>query len=126
VNNWNGIGNLVDDVELRYTQSGKAIATGRIGVSRRFQKDKSDFIEIRVWGKSGENYFAKYGKKGKQLAVQGELNIDTWKDEQGNWKSRTYINAQEVKLLGGQAINEDTSTPDGFAPVDDMDSDIPF
>lgn len=124
MNNWMGIGNLVKDVDLKVTTNGKAIASGRIGVKRRFQ-DKSDFIEVIVWGNQAEKYFAPYGKKGRQVAAQGELNIDTWKDDNGEWQSRTYVTANDIKFLDrkdGQAKEE--PQVEGFGPVDD--DDIPF
>ncbi|WP_069649658.1 single-stranded DNA-binding protein [Caloranaerobacter ferrireducens] len=121
MNTWFGIGRLTKDVELRYTPNGKAIATGTIAISRRYNQEKTDFIDIRVWGASAEKYFAEYGKKGRLIAVQGELNIDTWKDENGNWQSRTYITASNVRFLDNR---KDNDIPEGFQSVDD-DS-IPF
>lgn len=121
MNNITILGNLTKDVELRYTQSGKAIAEGTIAVQRKFQRDKTDFINVVVWGKAAENYFAKYGKKGDQAAATGELNIDTWKKDDGSWGYKAYINANDVKLVGGR--KEDSM--DGFQEVD-MDDDIPF
>lgn len=122
MNTWFGIGRLTKDVDLRYTQNGKAIATGTIAISRRYNQEKTDFIDIRVWGASAEKYFAQYGKKGRLIAVQGELNIDTWKDEKGNWQSKTYITVNQVKFLGKGQANDDV--PDGFQEIND--SDVPF
>ncbi|TCO69519.1 single-stranded DNA-binding protein [Marinisporobacter balticus] len=120
------IGRLTKPVELRFTQSGKAKATGTIAVDRRFQKDKTDFIPVEVWGNPAEKYFAPYGHKGRLTRVTGELHIDKWKDEEGNWKERSYIAASEVKFLD-KVEGQDASPidPDGFQ-VDDDDSDIPF
>ena len=122
MNTWFGIGRLTKDVDLRYTQNGKAIATGTIAISRRYNQEKTDFIDIRVWGASAEKYFAQYGKKGRLIAVQGELNIDTWKDEKGNWQSKTYITASNVSFLDNR---KDNDIPEGFQTVDSDDT-IPF
>lgn len=125
MNNITIIGNMVKDTELKYTQNGKATATNTVAVQRNYNKEKTDFINIQVWGATAEKYLAQYGKKGSQIAVSGELHIDTWKNDEGEWQSRTYINAREVKLISGKKENNN-SMPDGFNPVDDMDSNIPF
>ena len=54
------VGNLTRDPELRFTQSGQAIATLGIAVSRRYQQngewqEKTSFFNITAWGQLGEN-----------------------------------------------------------------------
>lgn len=51
-------GRLTKDIEMRYTQTGKAIARFILSVNRRVSKDKekqqADFIPIIVWNKLAE------------------------------------------------------------------------
>ena len=54
------VGNLTRDPELRFTQSGQAIATLGIAVSRRYQQngewqEKTSFFNITAWGQLGES-----------------------------------------------------------------------
>lgn len=135
MNNWTGIGNLTKDVELRYSKNGTAIATGTIGVRRRFNKEKSDFIRVKVLGKSAEKYFAEYGKKGRLIAVEGELHIESWKDDQGNWNSITEV-VGNVEFLdkNGSSSNESYRDDEGNSfedlyPIDRDDDEfnqLPF
>ena len=64
------IGRLVADPELRYTQTGKAVATYRLAVDRQYKQEGqpgADFLNCIAWGKGGEfagNYLHKGTKKG--------------------------------------------------------------
>lgn len=118
------IGRLAREVEFKYTPQGKGVATGTVAVKRRIQKDKTDFIQVQQWGDPAEKYFAPYGEKGRLIAVRGEFNIDKWKDQEGNWKERSYVTASEIKFLDKSSGKQDD--PDGFTAMDIEDPDIPF
>ena len=49
------VGRLTKDIEVRYTQTGKAVARFILAVNRRVSKDKekqqADFIPIIIWNK---------------------------------------------------------------------------
>ena len=70
------IGNLSKDVDLRTTQSGKAVASFTIAVNRRFKgqdgEKQTDFFSIVAWGQLGE-MCGRYLAKGRKVAVVGEL-----------------------------------------------------
>ncbi len=64
------IGHLTKDPELRYTQSGKAVASFSIAIDRPYTNNgqkQADFFNVIAWGKLGENA-AKYLSKGRQIA----------------------------------------------------------
>lgn len=75
------IGRLTADPELRYTPSGAAVCSFRIAVDRPFNSQsgerEADFINIVVWNKAAENT-AKYMSKGRQIAVEGRLQIRSY------------------------------------------------
>ncbi len=129
MNRWTGTGHLTKDVELKYSKNGTAIATGTIGVRRKFDKDKSDFINIKVLGPSAEKYFAEYGRKGRLIGVDGELHINTWKDEEGNWNRYTEVvgNVEFLDKDKNKTTTVDTQTPYGedLTPIGD-ESELPF
>ena len=55
-----------------------------IAVERNYQKDKNnkkvDFINMEMIGKHTEN-LCQYVTKGKQILVEGELNIDNYEKD---------------------------------------------
>ena len=85
------IGRLVKDLDLRYTQSGKAVATGTLAVNRRFKnasgESEADFIQIQIWDKSAEN-LANFTRKGSQVGVNGRIQTRNYENKEG---ARVYV-----------------------------------
>ncbi len=121
------IGRLASDVELRYTQSSKAVANFRLAVNRTFSKEKkADFFRVVAWGAQAENV-AKYLEKGSQCAVEGSIQIEQYKDKDGSDRWSTDIVASYVEFLGGKSSDKSSETyekEDDFPTV--SDDEIPF
>ncbi|MFP8879905.1 MAG: single-stranded DNA-binding protein [Myxococcota bacterium] len=101
------VGNLGRDPELRYTQSGQAVATFSLATTDRWRnkeganQERTEWHRIVVWGKSGENC-AQYLKKGRSVYVEGRLQTNDWEDKEGNKRTTTEIVAQSVQFLGSR------------------------
>lgn len=59
---------------------------------------QSDFIDIVMFEKKAE-YLQRYAHKGDKIEVVGKLRVDTWQDENGEYKTRSYVVADKVKIL---------------------------
>ena len=127
------IGRLTRDATLTYTAGGTAVCKFSIAVNRRVKKgeqwtEEASFFDVTAWGKTGE-CIAKYLLKGKQVAVYGELQQDRWQQD-GQPRSKVYVNAQGIQLLGGQSDNgfQQARQPAAYhAPAQESeDWDIPF
>ena len=117
------IGRLTRDPELRYTNSGHAVANFTLAVDRPFSKEKeTDFIPIIVWQKQAENC-AEYLLKGSQVAVEGRLQVRGYEDKQGNKRSATEVVASSVQFLDTRKRERDLA--DQAADMFGGDS-IPF
>lgn len=117
------IGRLTRDPELRYTNSGHAVANFTLAVDRPFSKNKeTDFIPIIVWQKQAE-ICAEYLLKGSQVAVEGRLQVRGYEDKQGNKRSATEVVASSVQFLDTRKRERDLA--DHAADMFDGDS-IPF
>ena len=96
------IGRLTKDVELRYTESGKAVANFTLAVDRPFKKaqgeKEADFIRIVVWGKLAE-HCGNYIGKGRLVAVSGRLQIRSYEGNDEQKKYITEVVADEVRFL---------------------------
>ena len=103
------IGRITKDVELRYTQSNIACANFDLAINNGKDKDgnsrPADFIRCVLWDKKAEN-MAKYTKKGSQIAIEGAIKIDSYNDEQGNKRYRTYVLARNVHFLDSRRTEE--------------------
>ncbi len=120
------IGRLTKDPELRYTPNGAAVASFTLAVDRRFSNQsgekETDFIPIVVWNKAAENC-AKYISKGRQVAVEGRLQIRSYDGNDGQRRWVTEVIADNVEFLsnsqgqnggGGQAPRAQSQSNGGF------------
>lgn len=129
------IGRLARDPELRFTASGKAVATFSIAVNRPFSKEKEvDFFNIVVWGKSAENC-ANYLAKGRLVGLEGRLQTRSYETQTGDKRYVTEVIADNVEFLEYAKSETPARNNNDFGSVDiDMseftamndDEDIPF
>ena len=92
------IGRLARDPELRFTASGKAVATFSVAVNRMYSKEKeADFFNVVVWGKPAENC-ANYLSKGRLVGLQGRLQSRSY-EQNGDKRYVTEVVADQVEFL---------------------------
>lgn len=111
-------GNLTREVEVRYTQSGKAFARCGIAVKRPFSKDKDiDFFNLVAWEKNAE-FLGKYMQKGSRVLIEGRLQTSSYEDKQGVKHNDVEVVVDNVEFAGGK---RDTSDAPKRKPKDDFD-----
>jgi len=132
------VGRLTRDVELKYTNSGFAIANLSLAVNRRVKRDdtwqdEGNFFNCVLIGKRAEG-LAQYLVKGKQIGIQGELRQNRW-EQDGQPRSKVEIFINDIQLLGGRSSEQgarsntgqsEQSSPPEIPTADDFDDDIPF
>jgi single-strand DNA-binding protein len=95
------VGNLTDDPELRFTPNGAAVANFRLAVTPRVRegdtwKDgETSFFRVNVWRQTAENV-AETLTKGARCIVVGRLRMRSWETQEGEKRSVTEIEADEV------------------------------
>lgn len=95
------IGRLTKDPELRFTGTGKAVATFTVAVNRGFGKDsEADFIPVVVWEKQAENC-ANYLAKGREVGIQGRMQTRSYETQNGEKRYVTEVVANTVEFIGG-------------------------
>lgn len=128
------IGNLTRDPELSETPSGAAVCRFSIAVTRDYASAdgsrETDFFNITVWNKQGENC-GKYLKKGNKVAVVARLQNRSYEDKDGVKRYVTDIIANEVEFLtpkGAQMDEEDAPVRTGNRPQLEAidDNQLPF
>lgn len=131
------IGFLGADPEMKYTPSGRPVATLSLGVTRRWQ-DKSSgewqkdtqWVPIVAWGDLAE-WCAKRLTKGNCVYVEGRWQTRSWDKPDGSKGYKTEIVASDVNLLErkeqGQGVGDEL---DGEADLpalgDPADDELPF
>ena len=95
------VGNVVDDPELRFTNTGIAVANLRMAVTQRIQQDgewrdgDTSFLKVNVWRSQAEHLADSLGK-GDRVMVTGRLRQRSWETPEGDKRSVTEIEADEV------------------------------
>jgi single-strand DNA-binding protein len=95
------VGNLTDDPELRFTPNGAAVANFRLAVTPRVRdgdswKDgETSFFRINVWRQQAENV-AETLQKGTRCIVVGRLRTRSWETPEGEKRSVTEVEADEI------------------------------
>jgi single-strand DNA-binding protein len=95
------VGNLVEDPELRFTNNGIAVANLRVAVTQRIQQDgewrdgDTSFLKVNVWRAQAEHLADSLGK-GDRVMVTGRLRQRSWETPEGDKRSVTEIEADEV------------------------------
>ena len=98
MNSINLVGRITKDLELRFTQSNKAVCEFNLAVNRVGQ-EQADFITCQVWNGQAEN-LKKYQGEGSLIGVVGSLRVDQFQDKDGNNRYKTYVLANNIEYLG--------------------------
>ena len=107
MNNVNGIGNIVRDIELRYVNGDMAVTDVGVALNNRVKRngtwtDEPCFINVTVFGRRAET-IAEYLGKGDLVGVSGRLEMDTWEDKTTGKKMTRHKIVGEIHMLGPRA-----------------------
>ena len=124
-------GRLIADPEVKKVGANQTtVCEFCVAVDRRFEKDKTDFINCQAWGNTGE-FIGKYFSKGKEIALVGELHIDKY-EKDGENRYLTRVKVDNVEFCGSKNDNDSnleksnsSPAPADFEEIAD-DEDLPF
>ena len=141
------VGNLGNDPEVKYTQSGSAIASISVATSEAWkdkqtgeQQERTEWHRVKFFGRLAE-IAGEYLRKGSQVYVEGSIRYDEFEGQDGVKKYYTDIICDEMQMLGGKGDGGGDRAPRAQArerpqrerqnvqhpsPGDVADDDIPF
>jgi single-strand DNA-binding protein len=95
------VGNMTREPELRFTQSGRAVATVALAVSRRYQvnnewQEETSFLDVIAWGTLAENVCSSL-VKGARVIAQGRLAQRSYETADG---TKRYVYEIVADALG--------------------------
>lgn len=95
------VGRITKDPEIRYTQSGTAVANFTMAVNRQFTnangEREADFISCIVWRKAAEN-FCNFTHKGSLVGIDGRIQTSSYEKE-GQRVYATQVVVDSFSLL---------------------------
>ena len=124
------IGNLGADPEIRYTQTGAAVATFTLATTERWRgqdgqtQEQTEWHRIVAWAKLAE-ICGEYLHKGSRVYIEGKLQTRKWQDKEGGTRYTTEIVAREMKMLDGRESGGRDVAPEPGPPTNFGD-DVPF
>ena len=94
------VGNLTRDPEIRFTATGRAVASFGIAVGRRYQvngewQEQTSYFNITAWGQLGENAAATLAK-GTRVVVTGRLEQREYTSREGEKRTAIDVIADEL------------------------------
>lgn len=111
------VGRLTADPDVIYTQNQLAICSCTLAVDRGISKEdreagkqSADFIRLKFFGKTAEN-FGKFHSKGSQVAVEGRIQSGSYKNQNGDTVYTTDVVVDRFTFVGSK--NDRQSAPQG-------------
>jgi single-strand DNA-binding protein len=109
------IGNLTADPDL--IEAGKTKVVNSSLANHHFyengqeeRQEVTTFVEFKIWGASAEN-FAKFARRGQEILVEGSLRQDRWEDDQGNKRTKLYVNVLTWQFAQRKSDESAVKTP---------------
>ena len=126
------MGNLGQDVELRYLANATAVATLKIATNERWRdssgnkQERVTWHSVSVFGPTAENC-AKFLSKGRSVFVEGKLRNRMYeKDGVKHYVTDIVANPGGVQFLGSSKKNETVQAPQQTQSDEIQDTDIPL
>ena len=102
------IGNLGKNPEVKTTDSGKKLVKFSVATNELFTNAKGEKVKetqwhnVVAWGKLAD-VAEKYLNKGTEVALEGKLVTKDFSDKDGNKRTITEIQVNEMLMLGSKA-----------------------
>ena len=109
------IGRLGQDPEIRYTQSGSAVANVTIATNDYWtdkqggKQERTEWHSLVLWGKLAD-LAQSYLKKGSQVYVEGRLQTRDWEDQQGQKHYKTEVVVTTMQFLDSKMADSSSNT----------------
>ena len=100
------MGRITQDLEVKQTPSGVSVLSFTVAVQRSYAKQgeekQTDFISCVAWRQQAE-FIGKYFKKGRMIAIEGNLRTRTYDDKNGTKHYVTEVFVDNVSFTGEKA-----------------------
>jgi single-strand DNA-binding protein len=132
------IGNATRDPELKYLQSGTAVANIGLAINDRRKDGQGNwvddpvFCDVTLFGRQAE-IAGEYLHKGNPVLIEGRLKLDSWESKDGSKRTKLKVVGERMQLLGARQQNDEYHQPsppgegvDEPATPVEVNLDIPF
>jgi single-strand DNA-binding protein len=129
------VGNLGKDPEVKYLDSGVAVANFSLATTENYKNKEGERVSQTEWHnivlwRGLAEVAEKWLKKGSSVYIEGKIKTRKWEDKDGNTRYNTEILADNMTMLGGKS-NADSTSPTSSESTtskssEDTADDLPF
>lgn len=129
------VGRLGQDPEIKYTQSGRAMANISIATNEAWKdqqgqkQERTDWHRCTAWGRLAE-VMGEYLQKGSKVYLEGRLQTRSYEDNDGAKRYITEVVVQNMEMLGSKGDQSNAGTAPGRAATppapEPEEDDLPF
>lgn len=129
MNQFNGVGNLVADVELKGQNDN--VANFRVAIQRPFKNKQTneyetDFLTCKAFGKTAE-IIANNFNKGQKIAITGSIQTGSFDGKDGKKVFTTDVVVNQVTFVEKKTQNSNQKQNNAFANgTNDLQDELPF
>ena len=130
------VGNLGKDPEVRYLDSGVAVANFSLATTENYKNKQGEKVSQTEWHnivlwRGLAEVAEKWLKKGSSVYIEGKIRTKKWEDKEGNTRYNTEILADNMTMLGNRihsdvSVKNDSKTSSEIKSVNDENDDLPF
>tara|TARA_B100000214_G_C23844302_1_gene570325 strand:- start:22 stop:435 length:414 start_codon:yes stop_codon:yes gene_type:complete len=128
------IGNLGKDPEVRYLDSGVAVANFSLATTENYRNKEGERVSQTEWHnvvlwRGLAEIAEKYLKKGSSVYIEGRIRNRKWEDKEGNTRYNNEILADNMTMLGGRSNDSSQdigSNQNTSKSADSSENDLPF
>lgn len=129
------MGRLARDPEVRFTHSGKPVASLTLAVDRDYKgaggERGVDWVDVVAWDAKAK-FVRDYFTKGQTAVVEGRLQIRDWTDADGHKRRTAEVVAEQIYFAGPKGtragdgeLPQTAAQPGQFTEIDDNEP-LPF
>ena len=101
------VGNLGKDPEVRYLDSGVAVANFTLATTENYKNKQGERVSQTEWHnivlwRGLAEVAEKWLKKGSSIYVEGKIRNRKWEDKDGNTRYNTEVLADNMTMLGSR------------------------
>ena len=131
------IGNLGADPEVKYLDSGVAVANFSLATTESYKNKEGERVSQTEWHnvvlwRGLAEVAEKWLKKGSSVYIEGKIRNRKWEDKDGNTRYTTEILADNMTMLGkkdtgsSETSESTTTTTEESIPQEEKGDDLPF
>jgi single-strand DNA-binding protein len=128
MNKYIALGNLTKDPSLKTTKNDNAVCEFSIAINNKVNNSVF-YIDVETWGAVANNC-NRFLSKGRKVLIEGRLASSSWRNKEGENRTKIYCNAERVTFLdkteADQSQKTDSVSKTAEKIIEDEFADIPF